>query len=194
MYHIKSDHRNQVSCELICQSLVKLINQFGIENINIKVLIETAGVGRATFYRSFDVIDDVLQYQTDQIIQELITNVYSGLKDRLMISEKEIFFWFFKFWQSHTEFLRTLVRAKRLWLLENSLDRVFKTRLSFIKNLLNLSEVNWQYFIKMRALMLTSILAEWVESGEKETPDELLEVFLRSFTHIEIGSEQLSSI
>ncbi len=192
MYHAKKDKRSQVSCKLISGALVKLISQHSFEDINIKMLVEMAGVGRATFYRSFDSIDDVLKYQTDIVIRESVASIYSELTSRSVVSEDEIFSSFFKFWFQHVELIGTLIMAKRYWLLENSFDDLFKTKLVIIKKLLNMQDDTWRYFIRIRTAMLTRMLAEWFVSGKKETPDELVNILLKSFAHVTINISKLS--
>ncbi|MHC1781142.1 MAG: TetR/AcrR family transcriptional regulator [Anaerolineaceae bacterium] len=191
MYHTKDDQRNRVSCDLLYRSLSRLIDQVGFENINVKVLAATAGVGRATFYRSFDAIEDVLRYQTDLHIIELTESIYCQLKEKPVFTERDIYSSFFGFCDSRRELLRILIRAKQYWLFEKSMNQIFMVRLSFIKSYFNLPDPDWQYFIRIRTAMLTAMLEEWVESGESESPDQLVEILLKSFTHVEINPEEI---
>ena len=72
MYHIHSDKRVNQSVESIGKALHQLIAATPYRQISVTALAKEAGVSKATFYRSFDTIDDVLRYETDQAVEQMI--------------------------------------------------------------------------------------------------------------------------
>ena len=85
MYHIKNDRRAKRSAETIYEALVKLMGEKRFADIRVTDLVEQAQLARATFYRSFDVQEDVLRWRCDQVLDELEKDAETaiGLLDRL---------------------------------------------------------------------------------------------------------------
>ena len=173
MYHIKADKRNVITCELIIKALDALITEMEFDQISVKLLATRAGVGRATFYRSFDTIQDVLVYQTDEIIRELFDWISTDLYEKNSISDQDIMTSFFAFWAQHAELPTKLRRANRFWILEQAFDAFLKTRLTFIKSILQLPENEWRYFVRIRKVVLMGLLEEWIAADCMENPQEL---------------------
>ena len=65
MYHIKTDKRSQRSVKLFCEGLAEVLKKKDYQEISISDLCLETGMARTTFYRLFDIIDDVLLYQFD---------------------------------------------------------------------------------------------------------------------------------
>ena len=66
MYHIKNDKRCLRSAALIADALERLLDQKIFADISVSDLQRESGVGRSTFYRLFDNIDDVVTYLVDE--------------------------------------------------------------------------------------------------------------------------------
>ena len=66
MYHIKNDKRAYASVELICSSLLELLETTPFEQITISDIQRMSTVSRSTFYRNFDRIEDVLMLLCDR--------------------------------------------------------------------------------------------------------------------------------
>lgn len=72
MYHISDDSRVRMSAELICNGLTEVLRKKKLMDVTVSETVKAAGVGRATFYRLFDNIDDVLIYQCDVLFENTI--------------------------------------------------------------------------------------------------------------------------
>ena len=75
MYHIPNDVRARKSVELILQGLYKALEKKSLNDIKVNDIYLNCYVSRATFYRLFDSIYDVLLYQCDLIINEMLTSI-----------------------------------------------------------------------------------------------------------------------
>ena len=62
MYHIKNDVRSQKSAKFISEGLQKCLAYKTFSEITITDVLRASYVGRATFYRLFDNLSDVLAY------------------------------------------------------------------------------------------------------------------------------------
>ena len=72
MYHIKNDQRAIRSSQLLYEALANLMREKSFDTITVTDLVETAQVGRTTFYRNFDSIEDILHMRCDQVFDEMI--------------------------------------------------------------------------------------------------------------------------
>ena len=75
MYHIKKDKRSQTSARLISEGLTKCLQKKDFSKITITDIQKESYVGRATFYRLFDKLPDVLAYQCDQVFEDVLQNI-----------------------------------------------------------------------------------------------------------------------
>lgn len=65
MYHISDDKCSYESSAMIYDALVTLMDEKEYSKIKINELCERAKLGRVTFYRHYDTIDDVLRKKLD---------------------------------------------------------------------------------------------------------------------------------
>ena len=66
MYHIKNDQRAIRSSQMMYVGLARLMREKPFNAITVTDLVATAQVGRTTFYRNFDEIEDILRMRCDQ--------------------------------------------------------------------------------------------------------------------------------
>ena len=175
MYHIKNDKRSIQSGERIYKALAICMSSREFNDVSVKELIEEAEVARATFYRNFDRLEDVLQLETDRRFDEL----YEYLKVYYR-SEPEFYKSFFivpflKFWYEDSGIIELLIKANQ----QNILKNAFVTLLTKGINDYHNGEVdieNFNYFLAMRSGIAINVLVEWVGNGKKETPDEVTDI------------------
>ncbi|MEJ2041653.1 MAG: TetR/AcrR family transcriptional regulator [Reinekea sp.] len=67
LYRNSSDKRVQRSGRLLFEALCKLLERKNFSEIGIREITDAAGIGRATFYRNFDYVDDILKLKVDQL-------------------------------------------------------------------------------------------------------------------------------
>lgn len=81
MYHISDDSRARMSAELICNGLTEVLKRKKLIDVTVSETVKAAGVGRATFYRLFDIIDDVLVYQCDVLFENTMQSIQGTNKN-----------------------------------------------------------------------------------------------------------------
>src|SRR5574344_2018703 len=79
MYHIKNDKREISSASLICESLSMIMKKKEYKDINVSEVCAYFGVARTTFYRLFDILDDVLIYQFNKLFIDSLTNFNNNI-------------------------------------------------------------------------------------------------------------------
>ena len=67
MIHVKEDKRAKRSAELLLDGLVICMNQKDFTEISVSDLQKASGVSRATFYRLFDNVQDVLAFKCEEL-------------------------------------------------------------------------------------------------------------------------------
>lgn len=70
MYHKKNDRRSIQSSDWIYEALKVLMLDKEYSKITITDIVNKANIGRTTFYRNFDTIDDVLKMKCDEKFNE----------------------------------------------------------------------------------------------------------------------------
>lgn len=173
MYHIKSDQRSIHSAELLYAGLVKLMHKMPFDSIKVKDLVTVSHVGRTTFYRNFDTIEDILRLQSDNVFDEMIQYVIAyiqeyGNESRVMLLKPIL-----RFFGLRSEIIELLLQADRLDIAMASFHRAvgpYKTR---ALDYLGIDKTFVEYNVTIRVGIIMSILVQWIETGKQEPADEL---------------------
>lgn len=171
MYHITGDKRAVKSAELIYDALLRCLDTKSFDQITISDIQRTSSVARTTFYRCFDNISDVLYWRCNQCFNEALNIITGDVPD-----EKSLIRHYFTYWTSHSDILSLLVKINRQ-------DIIYASHLNTAKDLerkfgklLGLDSVNARYFISIRTGITMGVLKAWIDGGQKETCDELLNI------------------
>jgi AcrR family transcriptional regulator len=179
MYHIKDDERAIHSAELLYDGLVKLIGEMPFDAIKITDLVVASHVGRTTFYRHFDAIEDILRWRSDQTYDDMIQYVIAyvqkhGNPARVMLLKPVL-----QYFYVHSEIIALLLQARRLDIAMASLNRAvipyIVPALTYLAN----DEAYLDYDITIRIGIITNILVKWIATGKQQPPDELADTLSR---------------
>lgn len=171
MYHIKNDKRVFQSAKLICNGLADILHSKPYETISISEVCSSVGVSRATFYRLFDTLDDVLLYQFDNLFDQAIRKynemdtvkiTYSKIILNLAVNNKTLITAILK--SGRYDIFYLSARKK-----ENELMNLLDTKFSSQEVL---------YGTPLLSQILFSILHIWLETGCKENSEQLY-IFLK---------------
>ena len=134
-----------------------------------------AGVGRATFYRLFDNMSDVLYYQCERLGKQVL----STWRKREASRDSTFLRFAMCFWTEHASFLEALFKSGR----SDILERAIKEHVLCPDGpapLRGLDEEQRAYAVAMMSAMLSGALMTYIARGKRETPDELYETLLAS--------------
>ncbi len=173
MYHIKADQRSIRSSKMIYEGLVKLMREMDFAAITVTDLVDAAGVGRTTFYRNFDEIDDVLWMRCDQVIEGLLSYLRTYRQEHPEEPRTTILKPFLRYFYLHSEFLELLMKAKRIYIFEDALQNRFKSFKPMFSAYFGIKEEFVDYVLAMRIGGVTNILTHWIKTGKKQAPDDL---------------------
>lgn len=113
MYRIGKDKRKTQSAKLICKGMEDLMLIQDYKDISITQIINTSGVGRATFYRLFDDKSDVVLYQMESVFDELIRRMGPHTDSSIVVKA------LFDIWLPQKSSLFILGKSKSVWGVSN---------------------------------------------------------------------------
>ena len=176
MYHINNNKRCINSCTLIYKALIKLIRggQNNIENITILDLSRASTISRATFYRHFDTIIDVLVWESDREM-EIAFEKLVPVKDT-----KQFIGILFEHWHKNSLLLDVLVAIGRAEIILNSLEKVIEKYSYLILEGTRLDYNRRQYIMSIWSVILWAVLRKWISDGKKTSVEELTNIALHN--------------
>ena len=186
MYHIKEDKRSQKSAKLICEGFDLCLEKKDFLKITVADVLNKSTVGRATFYRLFDSLSDVLVYKCDLIFED-IANKFSKLQSEKI---EDIFIFFISKFIEQDKLLEAIVSANRLDILYDS----YRKQADFIRDMFKidvvLSEDEIDYLIAIATSAIIGMLDIWIKHNKKESASEL---FIQVKKHIGIFYNSLQN-
>lgn len=174
MYHIKDDQRSIRSSEMIYSGLAQLMREKAYHDITVTDLVHAAKVGRTTFYRNFDEIEDVLRWRCDQVLEGVMRYLQEY---RRSTHQQEIGGTMLKpmlrYFYLHSELIELLLQAERISLFEEAMFRQFAPLKPLLGAFYQIDAEYVEYLMAIRIGGVTNILTHWVETGKRQAPDDL---------------------
>lgn len=168
MYHVKTDKRSQTSCKLIIEGVNRCLQKKNFNDLTITDVQKESTVGRATFYRLFDNLTDVLAYQCDKNFSEAI-----DIENKDLTYEEHIKV-FITHWMKESDLLETVIQSGHVELIlqahSRSLDALKR---GFLENN-DIPEADSDYFSYVMPGVMIGILTAWVKRGKKESAEDLV--------------------
>ena len=149
MYHIKNDQRAIRSSQMLYDALVGLMGQKKFEEIKVSDLVKEAQLGRATFYRNFDAIEDILRMRCDQTIDGLITYIMAYRQTHKIEHRTQLLKPLLRYFYLDSSIIELLMQAERLDIMQASFYKRFE---GFKSQLVGLLDVPAQYINVLRGI------------------------------------------
>lgn len=188
MYRIKQDQRTIRSSQLIYQALATLMREKPFIKISVTNVVETAQVGRTTFYRIFDEIEDVLRMRCDQVFDELIAYLIAYRQEGGSLESGTLLKPMLRYFYLHSDIIELLLRAKRMDILQDAFRERARGIQQQISQQMPFAEEYLAYGAEIRINVMIAIVAHWVKTGKRQAPDELadtLKVMLNNMIAID---------
>ena len=183
MYHISSDKRAQKSAELIWQGMEQCLHEKRFDKLRISDINQRSYISRATFYRLFDSLQDVLAYRCDLIYCQLA----DAVKSTSFRSKQDFFLLLIEKWMEQDILLKVLVENNMTSILYEThmKNRDFMKEI-FLKDT-DISEREADYMISILANIIPAAMNTWYLHGRTESPMQVYQSVSRGL-HI-IGKQ-----
>ncbi len=173
MYRINSDQRSIQSRKMLYDALAGLMREKPFNQISVTDLVETAKVGRTTFYRNFEEIEDILRMQSDQTFDELINYIQAYGQEVRVETPIVLLKPMLRFFYLHSDIIEFLMKAKRMDIMQASIRERLEPIKALIVSRLGVTEELVDYAIAIRTGVMLIILVQWIETGKQQAPDDL---------------------
>ena len=161
----------------IMDAFMKLMAEKMYMEITVTDIIKKAGVARASFYRNFNSINDVIDALIDELSDDLIENVLPNLSGTDKRKWREFLFnHFYQFLRRRKEMEE--IRFENLPVLFNRLDNKIEQK----ESLLPAETIKDKYSVIGKMGLINSITRKWMESGAKESPEEMIDYIMSFIT------------
>lgn len=176
----KPDLRVRRTRTALGTALLELIQQKPVNDVTVQDVLDRSGVGRSTFYLHFRDKDDLLISQLEMFLELMSTalSVRGDKSDRVVPVEE-----MFAHIGNQNQLYRVLADSghlKDFWdLAEGYFARGIEQRLNESGRLKNLSQRELAARAAALSGSLLSLLRWWLDRGEKETPQEMDQIFHR---------------
>lgn len=185
MYHTTDDPRSVQSSKMLFDGLAMLMRDQAFDDITVTDLVKAARVGRATFYRNFDSIEDVLQLRCDQVCEGLLAYYVEYQRQHGKIAPLPRLKPTLRYFDLHSDIVELLMKANQLDMLTRALRREAEPFLARF----GVEDEYRGYIVRIRFGVLASILAHWIETGKRQTPDELADNLGAMMQNIVLGDQ-----
>ncbi len=180
MYHIKPDKRSQKSAALICDALFACLKEKPFQEITITDIQRTSFVSRATFYRHFDELADVLSYYCHQRFREAFSAY-----DPPEADEGEALYHFSQYlltyWLDHSDILELLLSLNRIDIIYDCHLHYFELLLEKQAPGLTFSPEAYAYLTGIRSGIMVGVLLAWLRGGKKQSAEEVFAILRAQF-------------
>ncbi len=177
MYHISNDLRAKKSAQKIGIGLLKCLSYKSFVEITVTDIQKESSVGRATFYRLFDNITDVLSYLCDNIFEK----VGYEIKLKGYHTPKETSLKFIKEWMNNKTLLNAIVNCNRMDILYNSHAKYVENNVDFFFPGFSLKENQINYLMMTMTSFIPACLTAWIKNGAHETAEQIHSQFINCF-------------
>lgn len=175
MYHIKNDQRAKRSAKTIYKTLLALMQSQSFETIKVSDIVRHAEIGRSTFYRNFDEIEDVLRLRCDEVFDALLTYIVAYQTASAALSTGALLTPVLRYFYLHSDIIELLLQANRMDIFHEAFrNRSQAIQAQFAKQL-QIPPTHVAYLAEVRISVLIAIVTQWVKTGKREAPDALAE-------------------
>lgn len=178
MYHISPDKRSFESSGMIYAALEELMKEKEYSQIKISELCERAKLGRVTFYRHYDTIDDVLRKKfDDKLIQ--FKDYYVEFKQQFP-DTPGLFLPLLRYFYVHPTIIQLVFQSRQLYIMKDGMYEFFKAYDE------RYNRINSDYLVTIRVAVFLGILEKWSADGMKIHPDDLIKTIKQDMMTIAV--------
>lgn len=177
----KHDVKKKVKDRLFA-ALVEFAGQKDWSKLTVTELIEKSGVARASFYRNFKSVEELIDYGIEQMSQRY----HAGKPFQTeAYHSREVMLYKFQFYQENADLVLAFHHAKMATTL---LDVITDCEIDASGDMSSNSITKYELYYFSGAFY--HMMLHWLEHGAKETPAAMADEFLRIANNISVQSCQ----
>lgn len=195
MYHIKDDKRSKHSAVLLFKAFTSFLDEKPYADIKITEVIERAQVSRATFYRNYDALEDILRYECDQRFMALrayILDFYQNGVNAGAAHPLDLLKPFLRFWYLDSKVVEYLLKISNKHILFSNIMELVKGLMKRVGSQ-DEGDALYAYSLSIRSNIIMGILEVWIANGKTIPPDVLslrIVEHLSASIHFKVGLPQ----
>ncbi len=148
--------------ECMADALIKLMRKYPIEKITVLQIVETAGVGRTTWFRNFNTKSEAITYKFVRMLERWTDEHGVHIKTEFTVANAETFF-------EYNYSIRHILDAVYSAGMQSAIYDAFYAIMQPCDSNIPIEVYKQRFY----AYGLCGLLDEWVKRGYKETPQEL---------------------
>lgn len=161
----------------IIDAVIRIMSEKNYMDITVTDIVNKAGVARASFYRNFNSINDVIEAIADEMSEELIGDIFPTLYGADERKWREFLFdFFYRFTRRQKEIGN--IRFENMSVLFSRMDNIMQQKDAQLPS----KTIRDKYLPVSIMGLLNNIAKRWVDSGMKETPEEMINYIMSFIT------------
>lgn len=175
MYHIAQDKRAKKSAALICEGMLVCLKEKPLSQITVTDIGNASGVSRATFYRLFDNVMDVLTYQCEQVISSIVGSFLSA--PPVERTYRQMTITILSTAMEHWQLLSAVSSNQRLDIVYNALCKEIPT----LRQIYGIEKAHDarldESFLHCVCSLIATMIDLWIRQGQTQDADSLYSDF-----------------
>lgn len=176
MYHLKEDRRSTLSKNMLYRALSEIMREKDFPSITIKEVVQGAQVARATFYRNFDRLEDILQWKCDETFDDLYRTIIRSISSpsaQPVPGKYPFILPFFRYWHADSEIIELLIAANRIDIIFTAFEHAMRKLIAHFRPALPALLPHFEYFLAFRSGAVIRVLLMWIRNRKDLSPEEM---------------------
>lgn len=153
------------SQHMIADALLSLMKRKQFQQITVTEICEKAAIGRKTFYRNFELKEDVIDFMLDKLCAEFEQEITGK-------APEEQLYIYFSFSQRHIDFFKTMYINGLLPLLQDKFSKFLPDTMPIWSD----DSVEQEYHSRFVIAGIQAIMQVWVEREFQESIEKVVEL------------------
>lgn len=167
------------SKKMLSEALIELMKKKEYKSITITEVCNQSQIARRTFYRNFEVMEDVLVFSAKNIIEEFSEE----MNNHITGSYYDVLLAFFSFWKNYKDFMILLNQNGLVHIIFTEYIKSLEQNpfLCYPKTSKELKPEEIPCLIAFTAGGLWSLLTYWISNDCKQSPEELAKIITNNY-------------
>ncbi len=171
------DRRQKKTRDAIFQALTSLLSEKNYNQISVREIIDTANVGRSTFYAHFETKDDLLKEFCEEVFNHMVETAHGHYTDAHQKAGGSIFLHLLIHIQENNQNIARLLSSPNngifMTYFKDELRQVLLTLYGGNSTLLENSGLPEDYLINYISTSFVATVYWWLSDGMRESPETI---------------------